>query len=87
LGYTDLATPDSAWLQKAEEGNKRELARLESELRGYKNNLIRESMRMGQEDLAMHHLLTGGPAPDPENPQAMSGYLAAYQGFSKMRDY
>ena len=89
LGFSDLAQPDQTYLTKQEEGNKRELSRLEGELRGYKNNLIRESMRMGQEDLAMHHLVTGGPLPNPNNPQTLStaGYLSAYHGFTKMRDY
>ncbi|EMC90818.1 hypothetical protein BAUCODRAFT_39823 [Baudoinia panamericana UAMH 10762] len=89
LGLDDLRTPDEAWVSKQDEGNKRELSRLEGELRGYKNNLIRESIRMGQEDLAQHHLVTGGPLPDLSNPQSLStaGYNAAYQAFGKMRDY
>ena len=89
LGLLDVGQPDEDWIKKQDEANKRELARLDGELRGYKNNLIRESTRMGQEDLATHHLLTGGPLPDPENPQSASsaGYNAAYQAFSKMRDY
>jgi len=89
LGLQDLGTPDEEWVTKQEEGNKRELSRLEGELRGYKNNLIRESIRMGQEDIATHLLVTGGPAPDPSNPQSLNnaGYNAAYQAFGKMRDY
>ncbi|KAK3723622.1 hypothetical protein LTR37_001503 [Vermiconidia calcicola] len=89
LGFGDLAAIDLDWATKQEEANKRELARLEGELRGYKNNLIRESIRMGQEDLAVHLLLTGGPPPDPANPQSINsaGYNAAYQAFGKMRDY
>lgn len=74
---------------KQDELNSREQGRLEGELRGYKNNLIRESIRMGQEDLATHHLSTGGPPPDASSAQSlnMTGYNAAYQAFSKMRDY
>ncbi|KAK3106795.1 hypothetical protein LTR53_018051, partial [Teratosphaeriaceae sp. CCFEE 6253] len=89
LGFADLGTADAGWVAKQDEGNKRELGRLEGELRGYKNNLIRESIRMGQEDLATHQLLTGGPPPDPANAQSLStaGYTAAYQAFGKMRDY
>ncbi|KAI6914714.1 COP9 signalosome-like protein complex subunit 1 [Hortaea werneckii] len=89
LGHSDLATPDAEWVTKQEEGNRRETSRLEGELRGYKNNLIRESIRMGQEDIATHMLVTGGPAPDPNNPQSLNtaGYNAAYQAFGKMRDY
>ena len=44
---------------------------------------------MGQEDLAVHLLDTGGPVPDTGNSQSfnVSGYNAAAQAFSKMRDY
>ncbi|KAK4539524.1 hypothetical protein LTR36_010869 [Oleoguttula mirabilis] len=89
LGFQDLGAADQDWVGKQEEGNKRELGRLEGELRGYKNNLIRESIRMGQEDIATHLLLTGGPLPDPANAQSLnsSGYNAAYQAFGRMRDY
>ena len=89
LGLADLAQADSEHVAKQEEANKRELSRLEGELRGYKNNLIRESIRMGQEDLATHLLLTGGPPPDPTNLQSQnnSGLNASYQAFGKMRDY
>jgi len=77
------------WTARQEEANRRELARLEGELRGYKNNMIRESIRMGQDDLAAHQLNTGGPLPDPSDPQTLqaAGYNAAYQAYSKMRDY
>lgn len=89
LGLSQLSTPDATYVTKQEEANRRELSRLEQELRGYKNNLIRESIRMGQEDLATHQLVTGGPLPDPSNPMSVStaGYNAAYQAFGKMRDY
>jgi COP9 signalosome complex subunit 1 len=89
LGFSDLATTDADWVARQDEANKRELVRLEGELRGYKNNMIRESTRMGQEDLAVHHLLTGGPPLDNFSPQSInnSGLNAAYQAFAKMRDY
>lgn len=89
LGLQDLAVVDTEWVARKDEENRRELSRLESELRGYKNNLIRESIRMGQEDLATHLLLTGGPAPDPTSPQSVNnaGLHAAYQSFGRMRDY
>ena len=85
----EVGKQDMDWMNRQEEGNRRELARLEGELKGYKNNLIRESIRMGQEDLANHLLSTGGPVPDPSNPasQTSSGYHAAYQAFGKMRDF
>ncbi|KAF2206547.1 hypothetical protein CERZMDRAFT_52864 [Cercospora zeae-maydis SCOH1-5] len=89
LGLSHLAVVDVEWASQKDEENRREQGRLESELRGYKNNLIRESIRMGQEDLATHLLETGGPIADPSNPQSMStsGYNAAFQAFGKMRDY
>jgi COP9 signalosome complex subunit 1 len=37
---------DMAWLEKKEKQNAAETARLESELKGYKNNLIKESIRV-----------------------------------------
>lgn len=85
---------DQEWIDRQDDANKRELGRLEGELRGYKNNLIRESIRMGQEDLATHILLTGGPLPSQkeeestkQTSQAASGYAAAYSAFAKMRDF
>ena len=93
LDLSELATQDLEWAERTEDANKRESTRLEQELMGYKNNLIRESIRMGQEDLATHLLLTGGPAPQPtsenEQPQSAAnvGLNAAYGAFGKMRDY
>lgn len=80
---------DTTWAAQQQEDNTRQLAKMESELKGYKNNLIRESIRMGQEDLANHHLATGGPVPDPSNPATLhrTGYYAAMEAFGKMRDY
>ena len=37
---------DEAWVKNKEEANKKETARLEAELKGYKNNLIKESIRV-----------------------------------------
>lgn len=45
---------DQAWVDKTEKENKAELHRLEGELRGYKNNLIKESIRIGHRDLGEH---------------------------------
>jgi len=87
LGEPQLAAVDQEWVGKTEQANKAEIGRKEGELRGYKNNLIRESIRMGQEDLAKSLLATGGPPPDPHNPAAITGYNAAYQAFAKMRDF
>ncbi|KAJ3497884.1 hypothetical protein NLG97_g1554 [Lecanicillium saksenae] len=48
------ATRDDAWIDATEKSNKAETQRLESELKGYRNNLIKESIRMGNEDLGRH---------------------------------
>ena len=49
------AVRDEDWIRSKGEANKKETARLEAELRRYRNNLIKESIRMGYEDLG-HHL-------------------------------
>ncbi|KAI5457832.1 26S proteasome subunit RPN7-domain-containing protein [Mariannaea sp. PMI_226] len=49
------AQRDHAWIDHTERKNKDETARLTSELKAYKNNLIKESIRMGQEDLGRHY--------------------------------
>jgi COP9 signalosome complex subunit 1 len=40
------AQRDEAWIEAIEKANKAETSRLESELKGYKNNLIKESIRV-----------------------------------------
>lgn len=37
---------DQAWVDNTEKANKQETLRLENELRGYKNNLVKESIRV-----------------------------------------
>lgn len=37
---------DQAWVERKDKQNKAESNRLETELKGYKNNLIRESIRV-----------------------------------------
>lgn len=90
-GYRDVAQIDPEWATRRDEENRRESSRLENELRGYKNNLIRESIRMGQEDLATHLLLTGGPTPESSSGHSaashQTGLTTAYQAFQRMRDY
>lgn len=41
------AAKDEAWVNTMEKQNQAESARLEAELKGYKNNLIKESIRVG----------------------------------------
>ncbi len=38
---------DRSWVERKEKQNKAESSRLEAELKGYKNNLIKESIRVG----------------------------------------
>ena len=40
------AVRDQEWIDKIDRRNQAEVQRLESELRGYKNNLIKESIRV-----------------------------------------
>lgn len=40
------ATRDQAWVDSTDRQNQAETARLEAELKGYKNNLIKESIRV-----------------------------------------
>ncbi|MCJ1477515.1 hypothetical protein MMC13_006187 [Lambiella insularis] len=53
------ATLDSVWTDRRAREVKAETDRLEQELKGYKNNLIKESIRMGCEDLGRHYHLIG----------------------------
>ncbi|RKF74592.1 COP9 signalosome complex subunit 1 [Golovinomyces cichoracearum] len=66
------AQKDSAWIMRTEESNQSETYRLEAELKQYKNNLIKESIRMGNEDLGKHY-------------QAMGELSKAFDAFSRMR--
>ncbi|KAI1453590.1 26S proteasome subunit RPN7-domain-containing protein [Annulohypoxylon moriforme] len=45
---------DEAWATKTERANKAETLRMETELKGYKNNLVKESIRIGHRDLGEH---------------------------------
>ncbi|KAI1618278.1 26S proteasome regulatory subunit N7 [Exophiala viscosa] len=65
---------DPVWAAQQEKKNAIETARLENELKGYKNNLIKESIRMGNEDLGTHYYTIG----DLTN---------AVKAYSRMRDY
>ncbi|KAI0023140.1 PCI-domain-containing protein [Xylariomycetidae sp. FL0641] len=45
---------DQAWATTVENLNKRATQELEAQLRGYKNNLVKESIRIGHRDLGEH---------------------------------
>ncbi|KAE8451956.1 hypothetical protein EG329_002120 [Mollisiaceae sp. DMI_Dod_QoI] len=66
------AARDLAWMDRTKSSNIAETARLESEVKGYKNNLIKESTRMGNEDLGKHF-------------QAIGDLPKAFEAFSRMR--
>ncbi|RBR14723.1 uncharacterized protein FIESC28_07569 [Fusarium coffeatum] len=53
------AERDQAWIDRVEQSNKAETARLEAQLKQYRHNLIKESIRMGNEDLGQHFEKTG----------------------------
>ncbi|OJJ46079.1 hypothetical protein ASPZODRAFT_152306 [Penicilliopsis zonata CBS 506.65] len=68
------AVLDREWVDRMLKTTKAETDRLEHELRGYKNNLIKESIRMGNEDLGLHYHQIGD-------------LVAASKSYSRMRDY
>ncbi|ODH52587.1 hypothetical protein GX48_01367 [Paracoccidioides brasiliensis] len=65
---------DAAWVDYTSKVLKAETDRLEHELKGYKNNLIKESIRMGNEDLGHHYYRIGDLA-------------SASKAYSRMREY
>ncbi|KAE8354161.1 26S proteasome subunit RPN7-domain-containing protein [Aspergillus coremiiformis] len=72
--YEAEAMLDKEWVDRTRKVVKAETDRLEHELRGYKNNLIKESIRMGNEDLGQHYHQIGD-------------LLSASKAYSRMRDY
>jgi len=66
------AIRDQAWMETTQKQNEAETTRLEAELKGYKNNLIKESIRMGNEDLGKHY-------------QAIGDLPRAFEAYSRMR--
>ncbi|PGG99443.1 hypothetical protein AJ79_08517 [Helicocarpus griseus UAMH5409] len=68
------AKPDTAWVDHTSKVVKAETDRLEHELKGYKNNLIKESIRMGNEDLGHHYHRIGDLA-------------NASKAYARMREY
>ncbi|ATZ54385.1 hypothetical protein BCIN_10g03920 [Botrytis cinerea B05.10] len=66
------AVRDDQWIDATNKSNAAEAASLEAQLKGYKNNLIKESIRMGNEDLGKHYEATGQLA-------------LAFEAYSRMR--
>ncbi|KAL9063990.1 MAG: hypothetical protein Q9157_008001 [Trypethelium eluteriae] len=69
-----LAKADMTWADTRTKQIKAEGDRLEAELKGYKNNLIKESIRMGSEDLGNFAYSTGD-------------FASAAKAYTRMRDY
>ncbi|KIW02547.1 uncharacterized protein PV09_06003 [Verruconis gallopava] len=69
-----LAQVDTEWAETTARRVKTDTDRLERELKAYKNNLIKESIRMGQEDLGNHYFLVGD-------------YPSAFKAYTKMREF
>lgn len=68
------ALTDTAWAEKKTREVQQEQERLEHELKSYKNNLIKESIRMGNEDLGHFYYDTGD-------------YQNAHKAYVKMREH
>ncbi|KAF3391737.1 COP9 signalosome complex subunit 1 [Penicillium rolfsii] len=68
------ASLDGTWVHNVQRQVQAQSERLEQELRGYKNNLIKESIRMGNEDIGNHYYETGD-------------LLGASKAYTRMRDY
>lgn len=73
-GKTQLSKADSSWIATAEHAVKVETKRLEDLLKGYRNNMIKESIRLTNEELGDHYRKTG----------RLTFALNAYSG---MREY
>jgi COP9 signalosome complex subunit 1 len=63
---------DIKWMDRTEKSNQAESQRLEAELKGYKQNLVKESIRMANEDLGKHY-------------QAVGDLGKAFEAYSRMR--
>lgn len=78
-GYLHLAAPNDPearynknWVESTEAANAAETRRLERELKVYKNNLVKESIRMGNEELGRHF-------------EAIGDLVSATEAYNRMR--
>ncbi|KAF2264344.1 COP9 signalosome-like protein complex subunit 1 [Lojkania enalia] len=69
-----LALVDTAWAERKTREVKEEQDKLEHELKSYKNNLIKESIRMGNEDLGHFYYACGD-------------YPNAFKAYTRMREH
>jgi len=70
----DLPQLDQQWIEQKSKKATLKLEKLDADLKNYKSNSIKESIRRGHDDLAEHYLEIG----DLTN---------ALKGFSRARDY
>lgn len=70
----ELPQLDSQWIEQKTKKASIKLEKLDADLKNYKSNSIKESIRRGHDDLAEHYLEIG----DLTN---------ALKGFSRARDY
>ncbi|KAK9461024.1 26S proteasome subunit RPN7-domain-containing protein [Lipomyces oligophaga] len=78
------ATVDKAWLDRTEGEVRTEGDKLELELKSYKNNLLKESIRMGNADLGDFYLETGDLANASKFYQRQQEYCTTHQHFQDM---
>lgn len=78
-GYIRLAAPNEpearfnkTWVDNTEAANTAETKRLEGEMKVYKNNLVKESIRMGHEELGKHF-------------ESIGDLLGATEAYNRMR--
>ncbi|KAK8249838.1 COP9 signalosome-like protein complex subunit 1 [Phyllosticta capitalensis] len=69
-----LGVPDTMWLERKTKEVKAEMEALEGQLKQYKNNLIKESIRMGYDDLGQFYTSIGD-------------HNSAMKAFARERDY
>ncbi|KAF2427401.1 COP9 signalosome-like protein complex subunit 1 [Tothia fuscella] len=69
-----LAYLDTDWMEQVTAKSARKTDILEKELKTYKNNLIKESIRMGTEDLGNHFITIGN-------------FGDAYRSYNRMREH
>jgi COP9 signalosome complex subunit 1 len=72
--YQDIENLDQEWVDQTKRKNIKDIEMLEEELRTYKSNHIKESIRMAYMDLGDIHML-------------MSDYSNATKSFNRAKDY
>lgn len=82
------APRDLSWMERTKNTNAAETSRLEAEVKGYKNNLIKESTRVGIHFCKINEALTGtqmGYEDLGKHFQAIGDLPKAFEAYSRMR--